>query len=943
MNRKIVIIVVCIIPLVVLGGWNIAQRIKWKEPSDGVIWAKQAKGLTAIKVQLDSQAYLSGIRKGDILYSINNIKIRNKIDLAKVQWSAWHSNQRLTYEISRREELYHPFLFLETRGTNLLYFYLALIGLTSLVISLFVFFNAKKSFTLPYLFFFFISMTFYSLNIFSPTGHLDLLDSIFYWLDKLAFLTFPPLLFHFFLLFPKRRRIPKEKIASLNILYLPASILFLGVVFIHLPNIFKFSESFIIHYYRLSEQFELFHFGIFSVLTFGLLLYDGIRLRNKILKKQINLINFGIGLGLLPFTALYIFPFITGRAPSTGGQLSVILLGIIPLIFAYSISRYRMIGLEAILKKAVPFVTSYVVISIFYIIVSSQTKIFSENTLNMIILGILAIILGATLFTPLKKLIQSIIDRFTYRRSYRYRRTLLSISKEASRERNLQKLSQNILVLTANALSLKYISLLLSVEDEPGAFLIFKSRGERPSGRAKLTLDDSLYALLKTQDFLSPYTLTKKRTLQKKFKELSNYGLFHLLPLKVEDRIIGCLGMGKKTDNTLLSSEDTELLLTISSPIALALENAYLFDQAKIRTIELEQLKDYSENIIESLTVGVAVLDQKGQIIGWNRVLEDMFGLAKKAVLEKNLGVVLGKNNFSAIFPSDTQKDFRLMSEIAIEMPDKTKKIFDIAKTPLLDNTRKPYGTIIVFEDITDRITLQQQLLTSEKLASIGLLSAGVAHEINTPLTGISSYVQILQKKMADSPNRRILEKIEAQTDRVGRIVNNLLNFARNPSESSFRRIDLRDSLKEIVALIDYKLRNMNIKLDMQLNTLPLVYAQGEKLQQVFINIILNALDAMPSGGTLKIDLDQEDNQAIIRIRDTGTGIKEQHVLHIFDPFFTTKGIGKGTGLGLSISYAIIQEHKGQINVESEEGKGSLFTISIPIDPGSSKEISHTS
>ncbi|MFQ6038961.1 MAG: sensor histidine kinase, partial [Candidatus Aminicenantales bacterium] len=212
------------------------------------------------------------------------------------------------------------------------------------------------------------------------------------------------------------------------------------------------------------------------------------------------------------------------------------------------------------------------------------------------------------------------------------------------------------------------------------------------------------------------------------------------------------------------------------------------------------------------------------------------------------------------------------------------------------------------------------------------LLSAGVAHEINTPLTGISSYVQLLQKKLSDPAHSHVLEKIEAQTERVAKIVKNLLNFARNPSEASFYKVDLKQSLMEIISLIEYKLKNMNIDLELDLKPLPAIWAQGERIQQVFINIILNAMDAMPEGGKLRIALSRSDNQAVVAIEDTGTGIKSQHLPHIFDPFFTTKGLGKGTGLGLSISYAIIKEHEGRVTVESELKKGSRFTIFIPMD-----------
>jgi signal transduction histidine kinase len=313
-------------------------------------------------------------------------------------------------------------------------------------------------------------------------------------------------------------------------------------------------------------------------------------------------------------------------------------------------------------------------------------------------------------------------------------------------------------------------------------------------------------------------------------------------------------------------------------------------------------------------------------------VLEDTLSRKKEEVMNKNLIKVLGLKNYSALFPSDTQKDFRLLSEITLDIAPGEKKIFDIAKTPLLDNEMNPYGTIVVFDDITEKILLQQQLLTSEKLASIGILSAGVAHEINTPLTGISSYVQILQKKLSNTRHSRILGKIEAQTERVARIIKNLLNFARIPSESSFHRVNLKESLEEIISLIEYKLKTMHISLELNLSPVKPLWGEGERLQQVFINIILNAIDAMPKGGTLKIELSKMNNEAIIKIKDTGTGIKDQHLTHIFDPFFTTKGSGKGTGLGLSISYAIIQEHEGHIAAESMSGKGSTFTIYLPID-----------
>jgi two-component system NtrC family sensor kinase len=931
MKKKSYLAIFPLLVFLVLGGLNIYEKIAWKEPTDGAYWKKKAAGFVAVKIEINSPSYLAGLKKGDILYSINSEPIRSKIDIAKNLWIAG-TTQKVIYQINRQGELIYPSFHLTQKRVNLIYFLLALIGLTNLIIGIIVFLNSKKPFTLPFVYFYFLSLTFYSFYIFSPTGEMNTLDSVFYWLDRIAFLVFPPLLLHFFFIFPQRKKFVKKRPTRIYFLYLPCLSLLLIKVFLHLPYLKDLTEGIVLSTHTVAKKLDLLHFTIFALATLFTLAQSALKSTNLLVKKQLKWIVYGLAFGIFPFTIFYIIPFLFGQIPSRAAELTVLFQALIPLTFAYSISRYKLMDFEVLLKKAITLLFSYIAIGVVYFIVSSQTKIFSENRLNALILGILAIILGATLFSPLKKLFQSLIDRAFYKRSYKYRKTLLFISKELSRERNLHKLSQSLLESISNALSLRSIALLLPQDDEKNTFYMLRCKGEFPFTQNKIILHPQIYQSLKEKEYLSFYSFVDKKELQKKYRELSSLGFFHFMPLKVEEKMVGCLGMGKKVDNTFLTSDDWDLLTTISSPVALALENAYLYSQSHIRALELERLKDYSENIIESLTVGVAVLDQRGQIIGWNRVLEEVLSKKKEEVMNKKLIDVVGKENFSALFPSDTQQDYRLLSEISLDLPFDEKRIFDIAKTPLLDNKMNPYGTIIVFEDITEKISLQHQLLTSEKLASIGLLSAGVAHEINTPLTGISSYVQMLQKKLSNSSHAQILEKIEAQTERVAIIIKNLLNFARNPSDFSFQRVNLKVSLQEIISLIEYKLKTMDIRLELNLSSVKSIWAQGERLQQVFINIILNAIDAMPNGGTLKIALSQNDSEAIINIQDTGTGIKKQHLPHIFDPFFTTKGLGKGTGLGLSISYAIIKEHEGYITVESESKRGTLFTIAVPID-----------
>lgn len=913
--------------LIVLGFINISRKLAWKEPYDGVSWIEGPSGLIAARVEVDSPAYLSGIKAGDILFSINDTPIKHRIEYAKLLWLIDRLEQKALYQVGRGGTILSPSFYLTKKGVSSTYIYLMLLGLATLAISLMVFFNTKRQFTGPYAFFYLVSLCLYSFYVFSATGQMDLLDNIFYWLDKLALLAFPPLLLNFFFIFPQKKKIIQNK-NQVALFYIPGLALLLTNVSLNTFLESELSEASLLVFQKTLDKLELVHFSLFTILALILIIRDLLINVNLYIKNQLKWIAVGLGLGSLPFAIFYVLPYLKDRLPTTPGQLSVLLQGLIPITLAYSISRYRLMDFEVLFKKGTTLVISFAMLAMVYFLVSSQTELFSENRLNAILLGLLAIILGATLFTPLSELVQTLVDRVIYRRSYEYRRTLLMISSTLNRERDLSHLSNFLVETISKALSLKKIDLFLAREGTGNEFYLLQSSDPEFEIRSLKISPLEIERLQKTE-FISLVQPEEGQESPRLFGPLREKGRVHILPLHLENKVMGFLAMSHKLDESYLSGEDRELLRTISTTVALALENAYLYNQEIIRSQELQRLKDYRDNIIESLTVGVAVIDQTGKVIGWNRVLERQFGLSRDQALNHHISEVIGPDNYRAIFPPATQSEYQLLSEISLTTAYGEKKIFDVARTPLFDNQMQAYGTIIVFEDITEKIYLQQQLLTSEKLASIGLLSAGIAHEINTPLTGISSYVQMLQKKPIDTHYLQILQKIEAQTERINLIIKNLLNFARNPADEYYHRVDLKESLEEIISLIDYRLKSLNIQLELNLKPV-VIDAQRERLQQVFINIILNAMDAMPAGGRLTIESHQKENLAIVKITDTGTGIRPEHLPRIFDPFFTTKGLGKGTGLGLSISFAIVKEHEGQILVDSTVDKGSTFTIILP-------------
>jgi signal transduction histidine kinase len=214
----------------------------------------------------------------------------------------------------------------------------------------------------------------------------------------------------------------------------------------------------------------------------------------------------------------------------------------------------------------------------------------------------------------------------------------------------------------------------------------------------------------------------------------------------------------------------------------------------------------------------------------------------------------------------------------------------------------------------------------------LGLLAAGVAHEVNTPLTGISSYAQILLEDMApDDPRRETLEKIEIQTRRVSAIANSLLNLAR-PERSSFESLPLNDAIHEVLRLFEPQIREKRIVLHVELSSdLPEIRGHRGKLQQVLLNLLSNARDAVLGGGRIAVRTLHTGGRVVVEVVDDGIGIAESDLPRIFDPFFTTKGRGQGTGLGLSISYGIVREHDGTMHVESVPGEFTRFRVELPV------------
>jgi two-component system NtrC family sensor kinase len=264
------------------------------------------------------------------------------------------------------------------------------------------------------------------------------------------------------------------------------------------------------------------------------------------------------------------------------------------------------------------------------------------------------------------------------------------------------------------------------------------------------------------------------------------------------------------------------------------------------------------------------------------------------------------------------------------------KREFEANAYPYAISGEEPDGAVMSYRDITEERRLQQEVIQQEKMAAIGMLAGGVAHEINNPLGGILAFTQLLLRgegKDENSELHRDLKEIENAAIRCKRIVADLLDFSRISKERERCTFDVNLLLEKVLPFISSEIRSLNVKLKLDVaGDLPRVQGVPDRMQQVFLNLMTNACHAMPKGGTLsvKTGANEDGDRVVVSVSDTGEGIPEDVLDKIFDPFFTTKKPGKGTGLGLSISYRIVKEHEGSIEVESKPGEGTAFTVSLP-------------
>jgi PAS domain S-box-containing protein len=357
---------------------------------------------------------------------------------------------------------------------------------------------------------------------------------------------------------------------------------------------------------------------------------------------------------------------------------------------------------------------------------------------------------------------------------------------------------------------------------------------------------------------------------------------------------------------------------------------------------KLRESEQWLAATLKSIGDAVIATDVNGLITFMNPVAELLTGWKQKDALGKEVkkifNIIDEETRTTINNPVEEMLEDCVTIDIAnnhtiLIAKDGTEIYFDNNVAPIRDERGNTTGVVLVFRDITKRKRLEQQLLQSQKMASLGIMAGGVAHEINNPLNVISGVAQLLEKRYLDEFAQKSIKIIRDAVSRASRIVNNLLDFAHREIHTSFELLSVNRIVEDTLSMLENRLNLQQIKILKNLaDDLPLILGNVNQLQQVIMNLMLNAQVAMPKGGELSLETTHHNNQVVIKCSDTGEGISADDLEKIFDPFYTTRAPGEGTGLGLSVSYQIIKRHNGVIEAYSAgKNNGSTFTIRLPI------------
>src|SRR5450755_3081608 len=711
----------------VIYAWiNFRQRETYEIPDDGVAWLDTSHGAQAWKLSPNSPAIRAGIRPGDLLVAINDARVDTQVQVTKRLWRAGLWTQ-VRYKLIRNgEEFETPLVTAPAEKPASIENYERVVGLLYLFIGIFIFirrWNAPRA--VHFFVFCLVSFVLYS---FHYSGKLDAFDYEVYWASVAAKLLAPALLLHFALVFPERTEATTRSLSKLTLVYAPPLALLLGHITTAL-NILGFVPW--LGSRVLLDKIELSYLAIYFLIAAAVFYKSFREAPSGVLRQQLKWLTGGTLAGSVPFAFLYILPFVLDAPPRAWVRFSALSLVLIPLCFGYAIIRYRLMDVDIIFKRGLAYTAATAAVaSIYFALVALIAEIFHAQTTGPVG-GMIAIVIAAFLFQPFREWTQSRLDRFFYRDRLDYRRTLIEFGRTLTNEVRLEPMLGSVMDRVSQTLLVDRLAIFQEEPARPGHMRLARSMGVRLSEPLDLSfLEPARPEFARGALFFeSPRAArdvsdTVRRTLEQ-------LDLNYFVPCRIREHTVAVLGLGKTVDGDFLSSDDVELVETIAGYVAVALDNSQLYTSLEQKAIEIARLKDFSENIVESLNVGVLAVDLEGLVESWNTRMESLFGVAREQAVGRPLNSLLPEELAREITARGDEELITGIYKQRLQHLGKTLTL-NVSITPLVSKSGERIGRLLLFDDVTQRESMEEQMSQTEKLTSLGLLAAGVAHEVNT-------------------------------------------------------------------------------------------------------------------------------------------------------------------------------------------------------------------
>lgn len=517
-------------------------------------------------------------------------------------------------------------------------------------------------------------------------------------------------------------------------------------------------------------------------------------------------------------------------------------------------------------------------------------------------------------------------------KSDRLLKALIEIGQELASSTNLESLLGRILDVSRDVFHFENAIIRL-LEEETGQLVSVASYGyDEQAVMQPLALGQGVMGKVAATG--RPLLINDLGEIDDYVEGISNARSELAVPLVARDKVVGVFNV-ESPRPAAFRREDLELLMILGRQAATAIENARLYQNLRRISNQYRDLHQFNSRILKSVNLGIYTVDAAMRITSWNQRMEDMSGVTEAEALGREL---------LSLFPQleDEGVAQRIRQVLASGSPEKLRlthrdfrgeERFQKRRIAPLKDGETTTGAVVIVEDVTEFRRLLDQIVQSEKLAELGRLSAGIAHEINNPLSVISYAAQLLLREESLAPfQQELLERIDNETDRLKTLTGGLLSFSRG-RETLKRFTDLNEIARDVLRLVKFELTRNNIAAQEDLRALPLVQADPNKLKQVVINLVMNAVQAMKRDGIIRLrSLEPHPGWVELAISDTGPGIDAEMRKKIFEPFFTTRKEGEGTGLGLYICRTIIHDHGGQLLLESAPGAGATFRIQLPVE-----------